>query len=64
MGRKAELRQVDAVAHEYGLDRHVFGDYIHEVKEEGEHGSGVRGDFTPAELRVLAEQLKSELGAG
>ncbi len=60
MGRKEDLRQVDTVAREIGIDRHDFGDFIHEYKRSGERGSHAAGDFTIEELRDLAQQFKRE----
>jgi hypothetical protein len=68
MGRKPDLRRVDAVVREFQslrddpelADR--FRDYIHECKESGAFGSGERGDYTMAELRGLAREFLDHLG--
>ena len=62
MGRKPELRQVDAAAAAEGVDRDEFGAFIHEVKSSGERGSRPNGDFTFEELRELAQTMKQERG--
>ena len=46
MARSRDLREVDAVAREFGLDRREFGDFIHELKRGGERVSKANGDFT------------------
>ena len=60
MARSRDLREVDSVAREFGLDRREFGDFIHELKRGGERGSKANGDFTLDELRELAQLLKQE----
>jgi hypothetical protein len=63
MGRKRDLKQVDAVCNLY---RHLLpGDlefdyrtYLHECKEAGDRGSD-QGDYTHAEL---IEKLREFLG--
>lgn len=60
MARKRDLREVDAIAREFGLDHHEFSDYIHELKGTGDGGSKANGDFTTAELRERARWLKQE----
>lgn len=60
MGRKNDLRQVDAVCREYRMTREqefAFRDYLHEVKNSGQKGSGANGDFTYDELQRLAEEF-------
>ena len=42
MARKRELKLVDAIAHEFGIDRNEFGDYIHACKESGDKGDRER----------------------
>jgi hypothetical protein len=61
MGRKRDLRQVDAVAGEFGMDpqtRREFGDYLEECKAAGDGGTANdRGDFTYEELRRKAQEF-------
>lgn len=64
MARKADLRQVDAIAREFGLDRREFGDYLHELKRSGDRGSEANGDFTTDELRERARMLHEERDDG
>ncbi len=65
MGRKRDLKQVDAIAREFGMDadaRDGFGKYLGGCKAAGDRGTGnARGDFTYEELRVKAREL---LGQG
>jgi hypothetical protein len=65
VGRKHDLRQVDAVAREFKMapETHLaFREYIHECKEAGHRGTANdRGDFTMDELRDLAREF---LGLG
>lgn len=60
MGRKPDLREVDAVAREKAIDRDEFGDFIHELKRGGERGTKANGDFTMDELRGWADVFKRE----
>ena len=63
MGRKADLKQVDAVAGRYGMtpdQRREFGDYLEECKRNGDGGSLERGDFTHDELCTKAEEFLEE----
>lgn len=49
MGKKADIRQLEAVVKLYKMDdlaRRAFGDYIEECKDHGERGSQSDGDFT------------------
>lgn len=64
MARKADLREVDAIAREFGLDRREFGDYLHELKRSGDRGSRANGDFTTDELRERAQQLRQDRADG
>jgi len=61
MGRKADLKRVDDVAREFGMDdivRREFGDYLHECKQAGDFGDGnERGDFTMEQLREKAREF-------
>ncbi len=59
MGRKPDLKQVDAIADEFGIDRREFGDYLEDCKAAGDRGTANnRGDFTWAELRLKAREFK------
>jgi len=63
MGRKRDIRQIEAIAREFGMDleeRREFGDYVEECKRCGEHGSGPNGDFTYDELRGKAREFRGE----
>lgn len=63
MGRKRDIRQIEAVASEFGMDddeRREFGDYVEECKRQGDCGSGPGGDFTYAELREKAREFRGE----
>jgi len=65
VGRKSDLRQVDAVAREFrmsSLDRRLFGLYLEECKGSGHRGTANDcGDFTMDEPRELAREF---LGLG
>ena len=62
MGRKSDLRQVDAVAREFGIDRDEFGDFLEACKAAGDKGTANdRGDYTYAELREKAREFKDSL---
>ena len=63
MGRKKDIKHVDAICHRYR--RYLTGDleydfrtYLHQCKDEGDRGTD-GGDFTHAEL---IEKLKEFLG--
>lgn len=63
MGSKRDIRQIEAVAREFGMDpeeRREFGDYIEECKRQGETGSGQGGDFTYTELRDKVSEFRGE----
>ena len=61
MGRKRDLRRVDAVAREFGLDRDEFGAYLEACKAHGDRGTeNDRGDFTWAEMREKAQEFKGQ----
>ena len=63
MGRKRDIRQIEAIASEFDMDpeeRREFGDYIEECKRIGEIGFGNDGDFTYAELREKAREFRGE----
>lgn len=63
MARKKDIRQIEAIAREFNMNaqqRRDFGDYVEECKQEGERGSGERGDFTYEELRFKAREFMGE----
>ena len=63
MGRKRDIRQIEAIAKEFGMgpdERREFGDYIEDCKRMGEKGSGRDGDFTYAELRDKVPEFRGE----
>ena len=63
MGRKRDIRQIEAIATEFEMDpeeRREFGDYIEDCKRAGEKGSGKDGDFTYDELRENAREFRGE----
>ncbi len=54
MGKKRDIRQIEAIAREFDMDadeRREFGDFIEECKRNGAKGTGKDGDFTYQELR-------------
>ncbi len=64
MGRKRDIRQIEAIAQEFDMDFHErrqFGDYIEDCKRAGEKGSGKGGDFTYEELREKAREFRGEV---
>lgn len=57
--RKQDLREIIAIAAEFGIDRHEFGDYIEDCKASGDRGTkNDRGDFSLAELRAKAQEFR------
>jgi hypothetical protein len=63
MGRKHDIRQIEAIAREYAMDpeeRREFGDYIEDCKRSGEEGSGKDGDSTYDEPREKAREFRGE----
>ena len=63
MARKRDIRQIEAIAVEFGMDpdeRREFGDYIEGCKRNGERGSGPDGDFSYAELRERVAEFRGE----
>lgn len=58
MGKKKDLRQIDAIAKEFGMNeaqRREFGVFVEEEKASGYGGSkNERRDFTYEELRQKA----------
>lgn len=61
VGRKRDLREVDQVASQYGMDldgRRAFGDYLEDCKRCGDCGTkNDRGDFTWDELERKARDF-------
>lgn len=61
MGRKDDLKEVDAVAREFGMDaetRFEFGDFLEDCKAHGDgRTKNARGDFTRGELREKAREF-------
>lgn len=60
MGRKKDIREIDAIAKQFGMDaetRREFGDYLEECKRSGERGSRSGGDFTWDELQQKARDF-------
>ena len=63
MGRKRDIRQIEAIAKEFDMDdeeRREFGDYVEDCKRRGELGSGQNGDFTYGELRAKVPEFRRE----
>jgi hypothetical protein len=63
MSKKRDIRQIEAIAREFGMDpeeRREFGDYIEDCKRRGERGSGEGGDFTYPELRAKVSEFRGE----
>ena len=60
MGRKDDIREIDAIAKQFGMDaetRKEFGDYLEECKRTGDRGTkNDRGDFTWNELEQKARE--------
>ena len=61
VGKKDDIRQIDAIATQFGMDpetRREFGDYLEECKRSGDGGSkNDRGDFTWSELEQKAREF-------
>ncbi len=61
MGRKSDLKEVDAIADDFGMsdeERFEFGDFLEECKANGDRGSkNDRGDFTWSELKAKAREF-------
>lgn len=64
MGRKRDIRDVDAIAREFEMDpvqRRQFGDYLEECKRWGDLGTrNDRGDFTWDEMMEKARDFLGE----
>lgn len=61
MGRKRDIREVETIARDFGMnptERRRFGDYLEECKRSGERGTlNERGDFTRAEMIERAREF-------
>jgi len=61
MGKKRDLKQIDAIAREFDMSRPVrksFGKFIENEKANGDIGTlNDRGDFTWEELQEKAEEF-------
>ncbi|MFN5399423.1 MAG: hypothetical protein ACK5RE_06555 [Pseudanabaena sp.] len=66
MGKKRDLKQVDAIANEFhirGELRESFGEFIEEQKSLGYGGSlNAKRDFTYKELREKAKEFLEDRG--
>ena len=63
MARKRDVRQIEAIAREFGMnhaERREFGDYVEDRKRNGDRGSGPDGGFSYAELREKAQEFLGE----
>ncbi|MGH7140382.1 MAG: hypothetical protein ACREHD_32000 [Pirellulales bacterium] len=64
MGRKRDIRDVDAIAREFEMgpvQRRQFGDYLEECKRSGDLGTrNDRGDFTWDEMMEKARDFLGE----
>jgi hypothetical protein len=56
---KKDLKMVNDAANQVGVDRNLFGEYIHEVKAD--LGMKANENFTYKELIDLAKELKNIL---
>ncbi|MBD2294564.1 hypothetical protein H6G06_14020 [Anabaena sphaerica FACHB-251] len=65
MGKKDDIKQVDAIAREFRMSpelRDVFGTFLEEEKRNGYGGTGNnRGDFTDQELRQKAKEFLEDI---
>lgn len=61
MAKKRDIREVEAIATEFGMEpdqRREFGDYLEECKRSGDAGTkNEAGDFTWDELRQKAREF-------
>lgn len=66
MGKKRDLKQIDAIANEFhllGELREFFGEFIEEQKSLGYGGSlNAKRDFTYKELRQKAKEFLEDRG--
>ena len=63
MSKKRDIRQIEAIAREFGMDadeRREFGDYVEECKRTGETGTGKDGDFSYRELRDKVPEFRGD----
>lgn len=63
MASKRDIKQIEAIAREFGMDdveRCEFGDFVEDRKRNAEHGTATDGDFTYAELRELAREFRGD----
>ena len=64
MGKKRDIRRVEAIADEFGMDdeeRREFGDYIEQCKRHGDWGSDTNGDFTYQEMRAKVAEFRGDV---
>jgi hypothetical protein len=65
MGRKRDIKQVDAIAKEFKMGselRSAFGLFIEEEKKNGYGGTlNRRGDFTYEQLRQKAKEFLEDI---
>ncbi|MBX9680053.1 MAG: hypothetical protein K2X38_14925 [Gemmataceae bacterium] len=61
MGKKQDIKDIEAIAKQFGMDeeaRRDFGDFVEECKRQGEGGAkNDRGDFTWGELEGKAREF-------
>lgn len=63
MSKERDIRQIEAIAQEFGMDDEVcrvFGSYIEECKRSGEKGTAANGDFPYGELRAKVGEFRGE----
>lgn len=61
MGKKRDIKQIEAIAREFGMgddERREFGDYVEDCKRNGDQGTGRNGDFTYQELREKVGEFR------
>jgi hypothetical protein len=65
MGKKGDLKQVDAIAKEFSMSgklRKAFGKFMEREKRNGYGGTlNDRGDFTYQELRQKAKEFLEDI---
>ncbi|WP_271840215.1 hypothetical protein [Dolichospermum circinale] len=65
MGKKGDIKQVDAIAREFGIlgkERKAFGRFLEQEKTNGYGGTlNDRGDFTYPELRQKAKEFLEDI---
>jgi hypothetical protein len=61
MGKKQDIKEVEAIARKYGMSpeqRRELGDYLEECKREGDGGTkNERGDYTWEEMDEKAREF-------